>query len=276
MDYKDRIDKGRTGEQVTIDTLKSLYPSAVITHASAKQKSGDILLKVDGIKCMIEVKNKSTMQQADIAKFIRDVMLRTKHKTINCALFISLDQQFIYDKTAKRGKQFHIEQICNIPIIYVYADNADADKLRLTIDHLITYLKDNPVTKIITYKSADTLANETYAYFTQDTPPVDLDDIDTNAYKYISNLLASTTHAIPKSQIKLTIERSKYMYLEHLLPMSRRLIASNLYLTHTVPRNKLILLDVISKSGLSTYEKIGSYADVIDYCEQNKVYPVEL
>jgi hypothetical protein len=183
----------------------------------------------------------------------------------------------MFNKTRKPGKSsrhFHVEMMCNIPVLYVYADGGDPDEIKLAMDYLINYINTNPVTDITVYKNSTSLAEIAYGYFMQEDIPTDLDEIDTAAYKHIKSILENKKN-IPKPTA-LTKERSVYMYMEHIIPHSRRLISTAIHDMNRITEQIAIDYDIISKLGMQTLKKLGTYKDLADFCYQNKVYPTVL
>lgn len=272
MDFNERMEKGRIGEQKVLSVLQELYPTAIVRN-TGKKRAGDITFALNKMRCMIEVKNKCITGQFDLAKFIRDVIALCRRDIINCAVFISMDQSYLYDKTPKKGKQFYAELICNIPVVYFHAEDADPDKLKAAIDYLISLPVTQTKPKPIIYKTPETIASKTQAYFEQSEIPADLDEIDTDAFIYIRSVLTNTSDAkdlpIPSD---LTKERSKYMILEHLIPKSKLLIISPITIKY-VTSKLLIDLDILSPSAIEMIKKLGAFGEVLHYCEQNKTSP---
>lgn len=268
MDFKARMEKGHIGEQKVVLVLQELYPTAIVRN-TGKHKCGDITFALNKMRCMIEVKNKYTTGRFDIAKFIRDVIALCRRDVINCAVFVSMDQPYLYDRSQKKGKQFYAELICNIPVVYVYAEDADPATLKAVIDYLIslpvTQTKPNP----IIYKTTKTIANKTQTYFEQSEIPANLDEIDKDAFIHIRSVLTNTNEDVPVPN-DLTKERSKYMILEHLIPESKLLISSALNIKFT--REKLLVdLDILSQSAVEMIKKLNAFSEILHYCDQNKI-----
>jgi hypothetical protein len=269
---KEAVEKGRQGESNVVNALTQIYPQSVIKQ-SGKHKCGDIMFTLKQLKCMIEVKNKVGMQYIDIAKFIRDVIALCRRDLINCAVLLSIDYPFVFDKVPKKGKQFYAELICNIPVVYVCAEDADPDKLKAVIDYLISLPFTQTKPKPIIYKTPETIASKTQAYFEQSEIPADLDEIDIDAFIYIRSVLTNTSDdedvPVPSD---LTKERSKYMILEHLIPKSKLLITSALNM-RTLTEKRLVALDILSQSAIEMIKKLDAFDEVLHYCEQNKTSP---
>lgn len=264
--------KGKNGEQKVLDTLQELYSTSRISK-TGKYKTGDIIFIQNELKCMIEVKNKSVINHIDVAKFIRDVIEHCRYKTINCALFVSMNQSYLYDKTTKKSNQFYAELLCNIPIIYISAENANSKALKIAIDYLlslpVTQSKPNP----IVYKSADIIATKTQSYFEQSEIPKELDKIDTDAFIYIRSVLANLINNEDTSVFnETTKERARYMILEHLLPKSKLLIVSALNIKFMTEKH-LTQLNILSKTSIHMIKKLGAFSEIVHYCDQEKLYP---
>jgi hypothetical protein len=114
-DFQDNATKGANGENKTQEIIKSYYNDAIIVDTSGTPHSGDMLVSVSNLKCLIEVKNKKYTTEGDIAKFLNDI----NGKEINCALFISL-----ISSTPKGN--FHIEIKNSMPVVYIYAYDKSA------------------------------------------------------------------------------------------------------------------------------------------------------
>jgi hypothetical protein len=125
----DNATKGAKGENRVQVLIKEYYKNCSIQDTSGTSHSGDLLLTLQNIdlRCLIEVKNKKIITEADINKFIHDIS--ECKNNINCALFISL----ITDNIPNKGN-FYVEIRNNMPVIYIYL--FDPSSIKFAIETL--------------------------------------------------------------------------------------------------------------------------------------------
>jgi hypothetical protein len=125
----DNATKGTKGENRVQEIVKEYYKNCSVHDTSGISHSGDLLLTLENIdlRCLIEVKNKKIITDADINKFIHDIS--ECKNNINCALFISL----ITDNIPNKGN-FYVEIRNNMPVIYIYL--FDPSSIKFAIETL--------------------------------------------------------------------------------------------------------------------------------------------
>lgn len=113
-------EKGISGEVSIYNILTSdgSFEDALVEDVSGTAASGDILFTWNKVKCMIEVKNKQKITQADLSKFERDVTKLAEEEKINCAMFISLDGNRLPGKTKET---IQIEYMGNTPVVFLHS-----------------------------------------------------------------------------------------------------------------------------------------------------------
>jgi hypothetical protein len=116
-------EKGTAGEQTIYNLLRddSRYESAKIFDTSGDKECGDLHFHWNGLRCLIEVKNKKTITIDDMKKFDRDVRVsKESDKSINCAIFVSL----ISNNFPNRSREsIQIDHINSVPVIYTYVSD---------------------------------------------------------------------------------------------------------------------------------------------------------
>jgi hypothetical protein len=125
----DNATKGAKGENRVQVLIKEYYKNCSVHDTSGIPHSGDLLLTLQNIdlRCLIEVKNKKIITEADINKFIHDIS--ECKNNINCAIFISL----ITDNIPNKGN-FYIEIRNSMPVIYIYL--FDPSSIKFAIETL--------------------------------------------------------------------------------------------------------------------------------------------
>jgi hypothetical protein len=112
-EFENTAVKGAKGENKVQEIIKSYYKNASITDTSGTPHMGDLRLIIKDLNCLIEIKNKKYVSEDDVKKFLSDI--ESNKKTINCALFVSLESENIPTKG-----NFHVEIVNTMPIIYIY------------------------------------------------------------------------------------------------------------------------------------------------------------
>lgn len=112
-------EKGRIAEQTITEYLSNepRYTDAIINNVSGETAVGDIHMQWNGLKCLIEVKNKKKLTVDDMRKFERDVQNTSINSSINCAVFVSLRSN---DFPGKTREVIQMDVVNNIPVIYTY------------------------------------------------------------------------------------------------------------------------------------------------------------
>ena len=117
--------KGKISENIIVNILHSLYPTAQIDHVGQTKETGDIILsRKDKPKILIENKDwgKNVVQE-EVKKFLHDI------ETQNCCgIFLSQN----YGIANKENFEINIHD-GNV-LIYVHEANNEPEKIKLAID----------------------------------------------------------------------------------------------------------------------------------------------
>lgn len=107
-------DKGTLGENFINNTLADMFPDAVLHDTSGKAAAGDIVFEWRGFKIMIEVKNKQTITQTDLDKFLRDM----DQNDYNAGIFLSFHTNVFPGRSRENIQlDFHNGK----PLVYMHA-----------------------------------------------------------------------------------------------------------------------------------------------------------
>lgn len=124
--------KGKLSENLILNIIESLYPSAEITSVGQTKETGDILLlRTNKPKILIENKlwGRSVVQ-AEVVKFIRDIDIQKC-----CGIFLSQNGKI----TTKDNFEINIHN-GNV-LVYVHDVHNDPDKIKLAVD-IVDHLKE--------------------------------------------------------------------------------------------------------------------------------------
>lgn len=124
--------KGKLSENLILNIIETLYPSAEITSVGQTKESGDILL-VRTNKPKILIENKlwgRSVVQAEVVKFIRDIDVQKC-----CGIFLSQNGKI----TTKENFEINIHN-GNV-LVYVHEVHNDPDKIKLAVD-IVDHLKE--------------------------------------------------------------------------------------------------------------------------------------
>ena len=118
---KNATEIGQVGEEKVLNILKNNkeYKKAKIDLVAKLNECGDIYFEFGNLRCLIEVKNKETLQyKSDMDKFIRDIEQQHAENKINCAIFISLKTNNFLNGLTQETLQ--LVNINGIPAVYIY------------------------------------------------------------------------------------------------------------------------------------------------------------
>jgi hypothetical protein len=155
--------KGKISENIIVNILHSLYPTAQIDHVGQTKETGDIIIsRKDKPKILVENKDwgKNVVQE-EVKKFIHDI------ETQNCSgIFLSQN----YGIANKENFEINIHD-GNV-LIYVHEANNEPEKIKLAIDiidHFKSKLNDFKEEKNIESIPKETLdlINQEYQMFVQ-------------------------------------------------------------------------------------------------------------
>jgi len=124
--------KGKLSENLILNVIEQVYPSAEITAVGKTKETGDIMVeRMHKPKVLVENKiwNRSVVQ-AEVVKFIRDIEVQNC-----CGIFLSQNGKI----TTKENYEINIHN-GNV-LVYVHDVHNDADKIKLAFD-IVDHLKD--------------------------------------------------------------------------------------------------------------------------------------
>ncbi len=118
------VEKGKNAELVVKTLFEDNFKMSKIIDLSDKGKAGDLIVYIDSIGILVEVKNKSVVSTEDINKFYLDIETNQEEFNLNCGIFIShkthkfpnVSHDKIYIETKKIGNKA-------IPVMFLYLDS---------------------------------------------------------------------------------------------------------------------------------------------------------
>ncbi len=146
---------GIIGEEMIEQWVREIYPSADIIDKSHETAKGDYHIKISNKIILFEIKNKKTIANTDIQKFIRDIE-ENKHD-IHAGLFITINTPSIPNKG-----DFALEYIDNIPVIYLHVPDRQTLRVAIkTLNYLNTKGDEDILTLLINniYKTTKTISS---------------------------------------------------------------------------------------------------------------------
>jgi tRNA A37 N6-isopentenylltransferase MiaA len=130
--FENSSNKGKLSENLVLNILKDIFPSAEINSVGQTKETGDILLlRTNKPKILIENKlwGRSVVQ-AEVVKFIRDIDIQ------KCSgIFLSQNGKI----TTKENFEINIHN-GNV-LVYVHEVHNDPDKIKLAVD-IVDHLKE--------------------------------------------------------------------------------------------------------------------------------------
>ena len=123
--------KGKISENLILNIIENLYPSAEIEMVGQTKETGDIMM-IRNNKPKILIENKlwsRSVVQAEVVKFIRDIDVQKC-----CGVFLSQNGKI----TTKENFEINIHN-GNV-LVYVHDVNNDPDKIKLAVD-IVDHLK---------------------------------------------------------------------------------------------------------------------------------------
>lgn len=147
--------KGKMSENLVIDVLETLYPSAEITSVGQTKETGDVMVsRMNKPKVLVENKMWTRpVIQSEVLKFIRDIEVQ------KCSgVFLSQNGKI----TTKGNYEINIHN-GNV-LVYVHDVHNDPEKIKIAVD-IIDHLKEKlDEFKDETMNNCDTIAKETLEY----------------------------------------------------------------------------------------------------------------
>jgi hypothetical protein len=203
----DNATKGAKGENRVQEIVKGYYKNCSVQDTSGTPHSGDLLLTLQNISltCLIEVKNKKIITEADITKFLRDVS--ECKNNINCALFVSL----ITDNIPGKGN-FYLEIKNNMPVIYIYLFDPSSIKFAIeTLSFLNLKFSQTTSTELNHQElTSDTIELIYSEYTTMQQEAIRIDCIIKNVEKQLHQLRLS------KKNLNNRVEKISGYYTTHI------------------------------------------------------------
>ena len=123
--FENSSNKGKMSENLVLNTLKDMYPSAEIYSVGQTKETCDIML-VRNNKPKILVENKDWRRpviQEEVKKFMRDIELQKC-----CGLFLS------QNTTITTKDNFEINVHDGNVLVYVHCANNDPEKIKIALD----------------------------------------------------------------------------------------------------------------------------------------------
>lgn len=146
--------KGKMSENLTIDVLESLYPSAEVESVGQTKETGDVMLTRDN-KPKILVENKHwtrAVAQTEVVKFIRDIEVQ------KCSgVFLSQNSKI----TTKQNYEINLHN-GNV-LVYVHDVHNDPEKIKIAVD-IIDHLKEKLDEYADSASDIDNIPKETLEY----------------------------------------------------------------------------------------------------------------
>ena len=146
--------KGKMSENLTIDVLESLYPSAEIVSVGQTKETGDVMVsRMNKPKILIENKLWTrAVAQTEVVKFIRDI------ETQKCSgVFISQNSKI----TTKDNYEIDIHN-GNV-LVYLHDVHNDPEKIKIAVD-IIDHLKEKLDEYADNASEIDNIPKETLEY----------------------------------------------------------------------------------------------------------------
>ena len=146
--------KGKMSENLTIDVLESLYPSAEIVSVGQTKETGDVMVsRMNKPKILIENKLWTrAVAQTEVVKFIRDI------ETQKCSgVFISQNSKI----TTKDNYEIDIHN-GNV-LVYLHDVHNDPEKIKIAVD-IIDHLKEKLDEYADSASEIDNIPKETLEY----------------------------------------------------------------------------------------------------------------
>jgi hypothetical protein len=248
--YENNTSKGSKGENKVQELLKEYYSKSIVHDMSKVAHAGDLLFSNSNLNCLIEIKNKKTIIEGDISKFISDTNDMANKEKINCALFVSL----ISENIPTRGS-FFVEITNGIPVIYIYLFSPNAIKFAIeTLQFLVKTTEANKNAVTANELKSDTLAVIYNSFNTVITESRRMDDIIKNLEKQITQL------RLTKKHLGNTMEQITTYYEKHKIPSNKTNIVKPAVDKTTKPN--------VNKSNTDT--EAASKIDVIAKSNTNK------
>lgn len=123
-------EKCALGESIIYTFLSERYPESITNYTAHTTGDADIQFIKNKLKILIEIKNKATITDSDLKKFLRDIHDNYDAGKINCGIFVSLRTNVI---PGKDNQNMHIEHDGNIPIIYIHINPLFVDAIKYAI-----------------------------------------------------------------------------------------------------------------------------------------------
>ena len=146
--------KGKMSENLTIDVLESLYPSAEVESVGQTKETGDVMLtRANKPKILVENKHWTrAVAQTEVVKFIRDIEVQ------KCSgVFLSQNSKI----TTKQNYEINLHN-GNV-LVYVHDVHNDPEKIKIAVD-IIDHLKEKLDEYADSASDIDNIPKETLEY----------------------------------------------------------------------------------------------------------------
>jgi hypothetical protein len=163
--------KGHGGEEFIYNNIQSLYDDASLEDVSNTKSKADLFMNLFRLNCLIEIKNKATLKEDDMKKFLRDINVQASSKKINCGWFISLQTNKFPGKKSKH-MFCEIDSSSKIPLVYAHITNPTDIKFCVSLlEHMVetSNNSDDKLNTLVTY------FNTTYTFIKKHRDNIDLD-----------------------------------------------------------------------------------------------------
>ena len=152
------VEKGISGEERVYQLLMEYYEKGQILRTAKEANKGDLWFIHNGIRYLIEVKNKKEITQLDIQKFISNV---DTNNEITCGLFISLETPDLLNRRDYIYQEFIREK----PVIYIYLEYPILLKYAISLLHTLNILHASINNKDKEQQSIKKIININYTSF---------------------------------------------------------------------------------------------------------------
>ncbi|MAD95003.1 MAG: hypothetical protein CML33_05855 [Rhodobacteraceae bacterium] len=146
--------KGKMSENLTIDVLESLYPSAEVVSVGQTKETGDVMLtRMNKPKILVENKHWTrAVAQTEVVKFIRDIEVQ------KCSgVFLSQNSKI----TTKQNYEIDLHN-GNV-LVYVHDVHNDPEKIKIAVD-IIDHLREKLDEYADSASDVDNIPKETLEY----------------------------------------------------------------------------------------------------------------
>ncbi len=126
----------RIGQQGELSVRSILEKKYTILPTNKTKRSGDMMISIDGVKILIEVKKwKAAITSAQINKFYRDL---SANPSVSCGLLVSLDSRIAHTTNSMEHKTC-VLPTKQVPVVLLSLENKCAEEyIHSAIDILVS------------------------------------------------------------------------------------------------------------------------------------------